>query len=516
MSQRQAPSRANGPPTNAAKRAYTPEIPRTLPSIHNDRPSTVPQVAPMHPLEQPSGSAARPVGPVGMQKLLNPSSQDESTNTRRHPSIGSSDPPPATGILPPQLPTPQLSQSPTNNLLPSLTPPTSAIYPANIGQPPRRILTPRTPSIYNTQPATMGLPSGTIDATKSPFIGSRGPPNVIQNSGAPPPAVSHGTMLPDAVAGLLPFNHSPPEHRPNAGAVQLQGFHERRASLGGLSSQPPASQSNSPSTSYSSYSRFSRTPPAPHAVVTTSRPSSFFAPHNDGKSSVGSAVPPSFGPKESFGRVAGSMGHNALQLMTLDTEQGPIQVPVDVTAASKVADEKRKRNATASHRFRQRRKEKERETSQNIAKLEHQIRDLAEERDYYRLERDFFRSMASKETGLARLPPRPPSPRQIRLAHLNGENTVLREGQWQAHDEDNRHGRNTRRRTSGYTPATDIVPPVNAAPAHLPRYGSMTSDPSDNTDAKLVPGNRSTLPASAGGPFDSVAHPHISRGWKPA
>ena len=48
-----------------------------------------------------------------------------------------------------------------------------------------------------------------------------------------------------------------------------------------------------------------------------------------------------------------------LQLMTLDTQQGPIQVPVDVTAASKVADEKRKRRATVAHRFRQRRVKKE-------------------------------------------------------------------------------------------------------------------------------------------------------------
>ncbi len=70
------------------------------------------------------------------------------------------------------------------------------------------------------------------------------------------------------------------------------------------------------------------------------------------------------------------------QLMTFDTDQGPIQVLVDVQAASKMADEKRKRNAGASARFRQRRKENEREASQMIAKLEQQMKEANEDRDF--------------------------------------------------------------------------------------------------------------------------------------
>ena len=42
-------------------------------------------------------------------------------------------------------------------------------------------------------------------------------------------------------------------------------------------------------------------------------------------------------------------------IMTMDTGSELQSVPLDMQAASKVADEKRKRNATASHRFRQRR-----------------------------------------------------------------------------------------------------------------------------------------------------------------
>jgi len=109
-------------------------------------------------------------------------------------------------------------------------------------------------------------------------------------------------------------------------------------------------------------------------------------------------------------------GVNTYQMMTLDTENGPLQVPVDVQAASKVACEKRKRNATTSRRFRLRRKEKERETSQNISKLETQIRETEEERDFFRGERDHFRNLLSRIPGQAHHMPRPVFPQQRGLA----------------------------------------------------------------------------------------------------
>ena len=370
MSQGLGHSRAAGPPSNNAKRALSPHVSRTLPPINDDRhQSTAKSTGYMSassqnaqnnlPLDLSNGPNSRPVGPLGMQNLLNPSSQNASTETGRRRSADHFGPAPTTGAMTPHLPPSFPSQSPSNRSLPSITPPPNGTYPSLVGQPPRRVLTPRTPSLYSAHPVTTGVPSATIDATKSPFIGSRDRTNIVAPSGHNLPAVPQGPSLPEATCSVPPtFNHSPPGRRPSAGA--LQTLHERRVSTGGLS-QPPGSQSNSPSTSYSSYSRFSNTPPAPHAVVATSQPSSFFAPHN-GKGSTGSMTPRNYEPKEAFGPVASSMGHGAMQLMTLDTEQGPIQVPVDVTAASKVADEKRKRNATGSHRFRQRRKEKERET----------------------------------------------------------------------------------------------------------------------------------------------------------
>ena len=98
--------------------------------------------------------------------------------------------------------------------------------------------------------------------------------------------------------------------------------------------------------------------------------------------------------------------------MTIDTNDGPVQVPVDVQVASRVADEKRKRNEGASARFRQRRKEKEKEASQTIARLEERVRDLIEERDYFRREREYFRDAVHKcGSCLKTLIARPSSPK---------------------------------------------------------------------------------------------------------
>lgn len=195
-------------------------------------------------------------------------------------------------------------------------------------------------------------------------------------------------------------------------------------------------------------------------------------------------------------------------MMTLDTEQGPIQVPVDVQAASKVADEKRKRNATASHRFRQRRKEKEKETSQNIERLEHQIRDITEEREFYRLERDYFRNIACNGPAQAHVAPRPPSPRQVRMASMSSSGSIGG-NQWHEKDENNLNGRNTRRRTSSYTPATGFVPPVSGPPAPMPPYVA-----NEHLHQRPLSGPTSAL---IGPPIQTGSYDHSSyhRGWKP-
>lgn len=111
--------------------------------------------------------------------------------------------------------------------------------------------------------------------------------------------------------------------------------------------------------------------------------------------------------------------------MTLDTDQGPMNIPVelDLQQASKVADEKRKRNAGASARFRARRKEKEKEASQTIAGLQQELRDLIEERDHYLSERNYFRDLATRHG--AQMLQRPQSPQQRRLASAAAMGTAL-------------------------------------------------------------------------------------------
>ena len=73
-------------------------------------------------------------------------------------------------------------------------------------------------------------------------------------------------------------------------------------------------------------------------------------------------------------------------MTALDTENAPIQAPVDARVSSKSADEKRKSNATASHRFRQRRKNQEREIAQKIQRLKHQVNILREMKNTRKVE----------------------------------------------------------------------------------------------------------------------------------
>jgi hypothetical protein len=71
----------------------------------------------------------------------------------------------------------------------------------------------------------------------------------------------------------------------------------------------------------------------------------------------------------------------------MPTGKDLVQIPAEIHTASRIADERRKRNMNASARFRARRKEKEREAVTKIAILESQLRDAAEEIEWYKKER---------------------------------------------------------------------------------------------------------------------------------
>ncbi|KAL8869211.1 MAG: hypothetical protein Q9174_004439 [Haloplaca sp. 1 TL-2023] len=407
---------------------------------------------------------------LGMQNILNPASKEspeEQIRQRRteHRSLPS---PATTAASHP--PSTSMTPSPGSVSLPSITPPSMNTYLPPMGGMPRPNVTPRSASAYPVNPITKPM-TATIDAKASPFLRSNDPTSSSMPENTHQPSVLPSTGGPFGTA--LPPPRSPPGRRPSGGS-QLTGAMDRRASLAG---------SDSPSTTYSSYSHFSRTPPAVQTLPPTAQPSSAFygvpysGPHGHPLPHGAYAHSNTNGPVSSASATA---GQSSYQMMTLETDQGPIQVPVDVQAASKVADEKRKRNATASHRFRQRRKEKERETSNSIQQLQNQIKEVEEEREHYRKERDFFRGVVwSSSSGSGRtgethpqVANRPLSPRVLRRSSASssgrGGGSVGQENyekaQWHhpppspSSLEREHGGRNTRRRTSSYVPVNDLAP----------------------------------------------------------
>ncbi|KAL8650947.1 MAG: hypothetical protein Q9210_003525 [Variospora velana] len=175
-----------------------------------------------------------------------------------------------------------------------------------------------------------------------------------------------------------------------------------------------------------------------------------------------------FGASASEVPTSSTTAQSQCQIMTLRMEHGAVQVPVDRQAGSKAADEKRNRNAAASHRFRQRRKEREDKTSENIARLEATVREMAEDRDHYLQEREYFQGMALRY----RLPitPRPPSPRRRRHATLSGAPLAP----CQEAEGSGRSGRQIRRRTSAYVPPQG-PPPSTVEPSPIPSFERMTA-----------------------------------------
>ena len=514
MSQRPATSRPSSSSPHDRSNRLPPLGSRTLPPIHSPttpgvsqdgaptisatqnvsaRPTPPPSSTP--PEQRPS----RPI--IGVQNLLNPTTGGETANaaSRRRNAEHVESPPRASALTamprastPSLPPTSRTKRSPVNVTLPSITPPLVSVYPQALG----RAMTPHlSPSGYGPSQVAMNNPSGTMDVKQSPFVlprehngmGGRGSlPDIITATSLP--GDPHGAPLPPAI--------SPPGRRSSQDSTRYSSMQDLLERKGGAPTGPQsvASQGDSPSTQYSGYSRVSHTPP-PAPPPSTGQPQSFFtAPFT-------APGPASSMAQLGFDAASGSTaGGSTYQMMTLDTEQGPIQVPVDVQAASKVADEKRKRNATASHRFRQRRKEKERENSQNIAKLEDQIRQMEEEREYYRRERDYFREVAVRQPGQTHALPRPQSPRQRRHPPVSAS-IGYPNVQFEGPETGNRNGgRNTRRRTSAYMPAVG-PPPQPVEPARpIPPYERMTGHPADH-----VQGSDQARLSLKTGPFDTSA-----------
>ncbi len=435
------PSSQSSPLDQKASEA-SPIPSRNLPTIQPGNPSAAPrgvhQQAPSaHNVSirpTPLSSSTPPKQclsrPNGVEYLLNPTARDTtSAGGRQHDGDGTDSPgtPPIAATSRPATPPPTaIRKRPAGDItLPSITPSLMNKYPHPLSW----STTPRSPSSHEPYLIATGPPTATIGAQQLPAILPRDQASA---------SIRPGPLLPSEIMtdpSMLRAAHPPPVPPPRSSPPMPTQFGR---------TGNPASRNSSPSS-------------ALPQLASTGEPQSYFSTPFTSTGPT-STMPLLAFNKEAFDAPTSEiLGQSQYQMTILETEQGPIQVPLNVQAASKVADEKRKRNATASHRFRQRRKEKEQETSNNISNLEAQVREMTEEKVYYQQERDFLQDVVLRNR--IPIPPRPLSPRRRRHALLGGPQTLDTETSAQ------NGGRNTRRRTGAYVPQE--LPPHTVA-AHVP------------------------------------------------
>nr|POE77652.1 hypothetical protein CFP56_09299 [Quercus suber] len=306
---------------------------------------------------------------------------------------------------------------------------------------PRRILTPISPSLHRavslsalSQPAQAGQGTqsaqGTIDAYHSPFLVS--------------PRTRTVTVEP-GVSGVPPLPSLPASMRSTPGQLGLVASSESTQRTNSVMTydSEQASASMSPESSYLRHNQVER--PSPDAQHPSEPAYSAASASSMGTSPTGQdrARPASI-------PISSSGGQNVYQMMTLETTSGTVQLPVDVQAASRVADEKRRRNAGASARFRQRRKEKEKEASTTISRLEQQLKDAAEDLEFYRRERDHLANALLQTPSGDRHFPRPQSPRRRRpsISYVGSAGSIGSAYEMDDEPASPDEARNVRRRTS--------------------------------------------------------------------
>ncbi|OLN81532.1 hypothetical protein CCHL11_10406 [Colletotrichum chlorophyti] len=187
---------------------------------------------------------------------------------------------------------------------------------------------------------------------------------------------------------------------------------------------------------------------------------------------------------------------------------GGIIVPVDCHGGSKQADEKRQRNAGASARFRQRKKEKDQSTVLELQRLqvvyremESRMRDLTQERDFYRDERNRLRDVVLRTplSDMANGPPSPSSSRSgesmkgtspLTQAPLLPHQSQQQQQQGYASSEASSVERPKRRRRTDSAPTPEFSVPSYGAPVtqqgslpplQAPVYGMVPQRPPSTT-----------------------------------
>lgn len=155
----------------------------------------------------------------------------------------------------------------------------------------------------------------------------------------------------------------------------------------------PPLASTGQSQSYSSKSLPSPSVPTNRTVV----PNQVVDP-DPSKSNDLTIDPPAPTTEDTKDAGAETFAQSQYQIMTLNMEQLPVLIPVDVQAASEIAGEKRKRNATACRDFRHRRKANDQAFPQRIAGLKAQLKQTTEERDRYLRERDHLSNHSASQS----------------------------------------------------------------------------------------------------------------------
>jgi hypothetical protein len=529
-----------------------------------------PQQSPQHARTTqtaPSGEDWRSSGPsrdLGVHSILNPAESEAGGPSSRRLSVTATESP-QSGVGPGS----QFGASPVGMAAhpfqgqqpPSSAPPVTEAYSAAYPRP-RRILTPRSPS--RAISSGRGAGPATIDAQRSPFLPSRGRPYTAEPGPSP--------------ASEVPPMPTPPGQTQ---AQQQYGFPQsastptiapRRAS-GSIMQAPgrtQASQSASPSISASSHNpSSSQTSPASFLyhkggqtpqTTTSYYPGSSFGtsmvqqqgggmqfqgPTGQPEGPYSAPAPQTEGSSlqsSSAGSSRQTSASDPVHVLTFSTPVGTYHVPVDVHQASRLADEKRARNAGASARFRQRRKEKEKEANNNIEKLQQQTRDLErkireveQERDFYRGERDRFREVVYRSPDTRHLVMQaPPSPQSMRAGSFPGSMSQIggpppphppsQMGFQAPESSSERAPRRRRTDTQGdftslpYTlPPASTLPPVQAS-GYPPGPGQGTNLPPmrvDNTALPLTTASNIT-PATAAGPpppYGPYSRGPYERGW---
>jgi hypothetical protein len=455
-----------------------------------------------------------------MQSILNPSQPDSPASSSRGQTASTGGFPPARdnpaqAILPP-VPTlsPRISKRPGR----ASPPPELLSGPA--GRDARRVLTPKSPglraaslSARNTSMSSMGL----VQSSSAPGGGR------IYTAEPGPHPESEVPPLPLA-SNLGRFGSSYPPFSQSGRVEPGRASGGRGVALAPASASIPATQSESPSTSHSSYSQFSQASPVIRYGNPT-MPPSMYSHSQTGRPMDHSqhGLPPA-----GMGEAHYDVGHGSYQ-MTFDTESGPMVVPVevDVQQASKMADEKRKRNAGASARFRARRKEKEKEANQTIDSLQKVIRDITEEKDFYLGERNFYRDFVARALGPSQLPLRPPSPQARRLLPPPPSTALSAEDPSSRWRNPSREGtesptRGQRRRTGDYQPSFARGPPVspmtNSQPSgYGPPLGPPPPPPLQPSPFDSRPPNtiHQALPPSRSLSYDPFRRDAYDRSWNP-